>query len=43
MKRNIPVEKNREYNLDIIGTGFEGEGVSKMDDFTVFHSRGNGG
>lgn len=36
MKRNIPVEKNREYNLDIIGTGFEGEGVSKMDDFTVF-------
>ncbi|WP_434296044.1 23S rRNA (uracil(1939)-C(5))-methyltransferase RlmD [Clostridium sporogenes] len=36
MKRNIPVEKNREYNLDIIGTGFEGEGVSKIDDFTVF-------
>ncbi len=36
MKRNIPVEKNKEYNLDIIGTGFEGEGVSKIDDFTVF-------
>ncbi|EJO5346879.1 23S rRNA (uracil(1939)-C(5))-methyltransferase RlmD [Clostridium botulinum] len=36
MKKNIPVEKNKEYNLDIIGTGFEGEGVSKVDDFTVF-------
>ena len=36
MKKNITVEKNKEYNLDIIGTGFEGEGVSKIDDFTVF-------
>ncbi|WP_251860813.1 23S rRNA (uracil(1939)-C(5))-methyltransferase RlmD [Clostridium sp. Marseille-Q2269] len=36
MKKNIPVEKNKEYNLDIIRTGFEGEGVSKIEDFTVF-------
>ncbi|EJP6472132.1 23S rRNA (uracil(1939)-C(5))-methyltransferase RlmD [Clostridium botulinum] len=36
MKKNIPVEKNKEYNLNIVGTGFEGEGVSKINDFTVF-------
>lgn len=36
MKKNIPVEKNKEYNLNIIRTGFEGEGVSKIEDFTVF-------
>lgn len=30
------VEKNKEYIVDIIDNGFEGEGIAKIDSFTVF-------
>ena len=33
---NIPVEKNKEYIVDIIDNGFEGEGIAKIDNFTIF-------
>lgn len=36
MSKVIPVEKNKEYVLDINGMGYEGEGVGKIEDFTVF-------
>ena len=32
----IPVEKNKEYIVDIIDNGFEGEGIAKIDGFTIF-------
>ena len=31
-----PVEKNKEYIVDIVDNGFEGEGIAKIDGFTVF-------
>ena len=31
-----PVKKNQEYIVDIIDNGFEGEGIAKIDDFTIF-------
>ncbi len=31
-----PVEKNKEYIVDIIDNGFEGEGIAKIDNFTIF-------
>ncbi len=31
-----PVQKNKEYIVDIIDNGFEGEGIAKIDNFTVF-------
>lgn len=35
--RNIcPVEKNKEYIVDIQGMGYEGEGISRIENFTVF-------
>ncbi|MFD3155750.1 23S rRNA (uracil(1939)-C(5))-methyltransferase RlmD [Haloimpatiens sp. FM7330] len=36
MNRSIPVEKNKEYIIEINGLGCEGEGVGKIDNFTVF-------
>ena len=30
------VEKNKEYIVDIIDNGFQGEGIAKIDDFTIF-------
>lgn len=36
MSKTIPIEKNEEYTLDITGMGYEGEGVGKINDFTVF-------
>lgn len=30
------IEKNREYIVDIIDNGCEGEGIAKIDDFTIF-------
>lgn len=33
---NKPVEKNKEYIVDIIDNGYEGEGIAKIDDFTIF-------
>lgn len=32
----MPVEKNKEYIVDIIDNGFEGEGIAKIDNFTIF-------
>lgn len=32
----IPVEKNKEYIVDIIDNGFQGEGIAKIDNFTIF-------
>lgn len=32
----MPVEKNKEYIVDIIDNGFEGEGIAKIEGFTVF-------
>ena len=34
----IPVEKNKEYIVEIIDNGFEGEGIAKIDNFTIFIS-----
>ena len=31
-----PVKKNQEYVVDIIDNGFEGEGIAKIDNFTIF-------
>lgn len=35
---NIPVEKNKEYIVDIIDNGYEGEGIAKIDNYTIFIS-----
>ena len=32
----IPVKKNNEYIVEIIDNGFEGEGIAKIDGFTIF-------
>lgn len=31
-----PVEKNKEYIVDIIDNGCEGEGIAKIDNFIIF-------
>ena len=31
-----PVEKNKEYEVDIIDNGYDSEGIAKIDDFTIF-------
>ena len=31
-----PVEKNKEYVVEIIDNGFEGEGIAKIDGYTIF-------
>jgi 23S rRNA (uracil1939-C5)-methyltransferase len=36
MIEKIPVEKNLDYEVEIMGLGHEGEGVGKVDNFTVF-------
>ena len=30
------IQKNKEYVVDIIDNGYEGEGIAKIDDFTIF-------
>lgn len=35
-KMEIPVSKNKEYVVDIMDNGFEGEGIAKIDNFTIF-------
>ena len=30
------IQKNQEYIVDIIDNGFEGEGIAKIDNFTIF-------
>ena len=32
----IPVEKNKEYIVEIIDNGFGGEGIAKIDNFAIF-------
>ena len=32
----MPVEKNKEYVVEIIDNGYEGEGIAKIDGFTIF-------
>lgn len=32
----IPVKKNEKYIVDIIDNGYEGEGIAKVDNFTIF-------
>jgi len=36
MEYKCPVEKNKEYVVDVQGMGYEGEGVSKIYNFTIF-------
>src|SRR5699024_6395015 len=33
---NIPVKKNEEYVVDIIDNGYEGEGIAKIENYTIF-------
>lgn len=32
----IPVKKNEEYIVNIIDNGYQGEGIAKIDGFTIF-------
>lgn len=32
----VPVKKNKEYVVTIIDNGFEGEGIAKIDGYTIF-------
>ncbi len=34
--KKVPVEKNKEYIVDIIDNGFDGEGITKIEGFTIF-------
>ena len=34
----MSIQKNQEYIVDIIDNGFEGEGIAKIDNFTIFFS-----
>lgn len=36
----VPVEKNKEYIVEIVDNGYEGEGIAKIDDFTIFIPNG---
>ncbi len=36
MKSQMSVEKNKEYIVTIIDYGYEGEGVAKINNFTIF-------
>ena len=31
-----PVEKNKEYIVEIIDNGYDGEGIAKINNFTIF-------
>ncbi len=35
-KEYVPVKKNEEYIVDIIDNGYEGEGIAKIKEFTIF-------
>jgi len=32
---NVPVIKNNEYIVDIIDNGYQGEGIAKINNFTI--------
>lgn len=36
MKKDIPVKKNNIYRVSITGMGTKGEGIGKIDNFTIF-------
>ena len=36
MKFDVPVKKNEQYEIEIIDIGSNGEGIGKIDNFTVF-------
>lgn len=36
MNKEVPVEKNKDYIIDITGMGSEGEGIGRVEGFTVF-------
>ena len=36
MKEEVPVKKNEEYVVKIADYGTDGEGIAKINDFTVF-------
>lgn len=36
MKKTLSVEKNKEYIVDIVDYGYEGEGIAKINNFTIF-------
>lgn len=33
---NLPVEKNKEYVVNIVDNGFQGEGIAKIENYTIF-------
>lgn len=33
---DIPVKKNEEYIVEIVDNGFEGEGIAKIQGYTIF-------
>ena len=33
---SIPVEKNKEYIITVIDNGYEGEGIAKINNYTIF-------
>ena len=35
-RNTIPVKKNGEYIVEIIDKGFEGEGIAKIENYTIF-------
>ena len=35
-KKQIPVEKNKHYTIQIHDLGTRAEGIGKVDDFTIF-------
>ena len=36
MEKELPIKKNKEYIVDIIDNGFEGEGIAKIENYTIF-------
>lgn len=38
MMRDVPIKKNEEYIVEITGMGYEGEGIGKVHNFTIFIS-----
>lgn len=36
MKPMLLIEKNKEYIVDIVDYGYKGEGISKINNFTIF-------
>lgn len=35
-RKGMPIEKNKEYIVEIIDNGYEGEGIAKIEGFTIF-------